>query len=560
MFDIEANDWIKFEMVGFYDGEEFIIFHTMKDFLMHVLNKKYRGYRIYAHNGGRYDFRFVIDEIENDRELNSKFELRFLFTADRIRELVLKDTSKHRWYLADSFALLPESLKKLTHDFDVQHKKKDDVDYTDIRKTRQRDRDYLKHDCIGLYEVLEKYFGQKIFQGIKIKGTIASNAMQIFRTTMTAPIKRTSPRMEEFIRRTYFGGRVECFRLYGQQVKHYDFNSLYPAVMIENEMPVGFPVWVDTFERGVPGFYHAEADVPSCVNIPALPVLKDNKLLFPAGSFEGFFTSCEMEAAERHGAKFKIKRGIIFNVTRPLFDDYIKMLYDMKKAADKESAIYFISKIFLNGLYGKFGQKPEKETIIKTTYKDAVKRELVPYLPELSLYKESRVSFAGYLLPHIASWITAKARLKLYDTLNEVKDPLYCDTDSVFTNKTLASDPTRLGALKFEGEYDKAVFLLPKLYALAAGKKYIVKAKGFGKKLSETISMDSFLKGLGGDLTDFRKEERRLVGIKTGWTRHGKTLVMDIDRKSVHSVYSKRLVMPDFSTKPLVLSGYKSEY
>lgn len=536
-------------MVGFYDGAEFTIFDKMEDFLDHVLKFTYRGYKIYAHNGGRYDFRFIIDSLSGD----TRFKMKHLFTQDRIRELVIQDASKHRWYFADSFALLPSSLKKITHDFDVKHKKLDDVDYSNISKHNPKDRLYLKHDCLGLYEVLEKYFDQEIFDGLRPKGTIASNAMQIFRSSLKRPLKRTTKNMEDFIRQGYFGGRTEVFKLIARNVDHYDYNSLYPSVMLENKMPVGLPIWTDTYIKGKIGFYEASIDYPSSTYIPALPLLRDNKLLFPTGKFSGHFVSCELDRAIEQGARVKVKSGVVFHVGRKIFTDYVNQLYKIKSVSDSKSAQYFIAKIYLNGLYGKFGQNPEKETIVKTSFEEALEKELIPYLPELGLYKEKNISCAGYLLPHIASWITAKARLKLHDALLACKDPYYCDTDSIFATQKFKTCDKTLGALKYEGHYEDAIFLLPKLYALKSGSNEYVKAKGFRQAFLKNIHFLSYKKGLGGDLRDFKCEGEKLLGIKTGWKREGKTLVMGTDKKSIQSHYSKRVVLPDYSTRAHIL-------
>jgi len=82
----------------------------------------------------------------------------------------------------------------------------------------------------------------------------------------------------------------------------------------------------------------------------------------------------------------------------------------------------------------------------------------------------------------IASAVTAYARIHMSQFKNSPLLPnlYYTDTDSAYFDGPLPDymkDPKRLGALKLEGVYDKALFLAPKVYApsekiLLQGKSY----------------------------------------------------------------------------------------
>jgi DNA polymerase elongation subunit (family B) len=61
----------------------------------------------------------------------------------------------------------------------------------------------------------------------------------------------------------------------------------------------------------------------------------------------------------------------------------------------------------------------------------------------------------------------------------------YSDTDSIYIDSPLPEkfiSNTRLGALKLEGIYDKAIFLAPKVYALKFNNEEIIKIKGLSKE------------------------------------------------------------------------------
>jgi hypothetical protein len=57
-------------------------------------------------------------------------------------------------------------------------------------------------------------------------------------------------------------------------------------------------------------------------------------------------------------------------------------------------------------------------------------------------------------------------------------------------------DPTKLGALKLEGIFDKALFLAPKVYALQNESETIIKIKGLKRNVLEKSSLEKLLPGL----------------------------------------------------------------
>ena len=551
-------------MLGFYDGDEQRIFASVREFLDAYLTDSYRSFTCYAHNAERFDFKFLIQELLNMEVSENTIEavngkrltIKFLQAGERIREIHIKDGNRNYWRFADSFWLIPSSLEKATKAFNVPSIKTK-IDFNKISIHDPASREYCLNDCRGLWQVLGAYFKQKVFKGLKPKGTIASNAMQIYRAGMKEPLKGIDRDMEAFIRRSYFGGRVEIFKLEGYGLNCYDFNSLYPATMIENTFPVGLPVWVDTWADGLPGYYEAEVDYPDHINIPCLPIVKDGKLIFPVGRFRGFFSSCELERAKEDGARVRIFRGVVFHISKAIFESYVNQLYEMKARAEKDGADYMIAKLYLNGLYGKFGQRREQTAIIRCSSEEAAEKGFTPYLPDFGLYLEKSQSRGAYIMPNIAAWVTAKARLRLHDVLTESVH--YCDTDSVFTPDTLANDPVKLGALKFEKRVDHAYFILPKLYRLElSGGKFETKAKGYGREFTAGITSDDFRAALRGDYRGFKVEVKKLFGIKESLRRFGKCPVAGIARKSLHTTYNKRKVMPDLSTRPWVLNGFTS--
>jgi hypothetical protein len=361
---------------------------------------------------------------------------------------------EQRWRFADSYRLLQASLAQLTRDFDVRHKK---LDLDEAFRSEQALRRYNEHDCRGLYEVLDTFFE---LHNITSE-TIAAHAMRVFRAYYLRRVCiGLNAENEDFVRRCYFGGRVEIYRYDRARVHKYDVNSMYPCVMRE-PVPVDY-LWST---RRLPdddsqhiGFYHAQVRYPESTYLPALPILAD-KLYFPVGYFDGYFTSMELRRAIADGASVSIRSGRIF-AAEPMLAEYAEELYRLKEEAERkgERGKRHALKILLNSFYGKFGQRREQRTFLLDRNQPGV----FPLLDQTGKptglawrYTESR---ASHILPHIAATITARARLLQLDFLGQA--PVwYGDTDSLFTSAVLPTG-TGLGEIKLEGVGDFQAYRL----------------------------------------------------------------------------------------------------
>jgi hypothetical protein len=71
-----------------------------------------------------------------------------------------------------------------------------------------------------------------------------------------------------------------------------------------------------------------------------------------------------------NGYQVKISKlgGYYWTETAPIFRSYIDELFQKKQTSMKGSPTYLLGKLFMNGLYGKFIQRPidEKSRWIKT--------------------------------------------------------------------------------------------------------------------------------------------------------------------------------------------------
>ncbi len=431
-------------MIGFFDGEKYKCFRSLREFLSYVLVDRYAGWRFFAHNGGKYDIRYIFETLKN---LSKKFTFEFYVSGSAVINFTVLRAAGDRkvgWYFTDSYRLIMGSLAKVTQEFDVEHKK---LDFDPASK------EYNRNDCVGLYEALTKFFAVR---GVGAE-TIASHSMKVFRTFyLNRSIPQPHEDVEEFVRSCYYGGRCEVYRWDEQDVGLYDINSMYPWAM-RGLIPVQYRGRTtsipDDDSLGI-GFYEVEVAYPECY-VPALPWYFD-KLYFPQGKFVTRCTSMELRQAIADGAGVRILRGCVFDVDR-IFDAYVDDIYARKKAADAEGngVLRTVHKLELNTLYGKFGQRRRQVAYAVDPGTAFLYGEVGPRVwpmenyPGLCYYYTNSTS--AHILPHIAATITARARLHITSFLREAGEIWYTDTDSVFTRKEFRTG-SNLGEMAFKGE------------------------------------------------------------------------------------------------------------
>lgn len=594
VFDIETYKWINPYALGFFDGDTYYDFlgkSCIKDFLEFVLRHKYRGITIYAHNGGRFDFNFLADELKH---MKYKFEM--VFQGSRLLLLKVyqrqyKDTND-RYHsdvirFADSVGLLRFKLDDLTKDFNVIHKKLNFMD----KKTKERDYeylyrlykekdkrfyDYLKHDVLGLHEVLIKFNNLVQENNGKLGLTIASTSMKTFQKGyLDKQIYMSDRPINEEMKKAYYGGRTEIFRMYlPDDTYHcYDINSLYPYVMFTNRFPIGKPKHIknptlDTIKNHI-GITECNVIAPNDLYLPVLPyklkIGNHNKLIFPLGSFSGYWDNAQLVKALSLGYKIIPKKGFIFESSF-LFKDYVTNFYELKRKSISGTPSYILAKLMLNSLYGKFAQNQDSEMLVKINNPNDLKDYDVTDIVDIDkgLFKVKSESRGNFFIPQISIHVTALAQLRLYHYLemliNKGFNVAYCDTDSLFTNGKLpVSD--KLGDMKLEYSFKRGYFLLPKTYCYVKKNGEVkVKAKGFVNIFQEKLKENDFKKALfKNDLSGFslNTPEKRFNTLKTSFVRHNNFVSMDYRPKSIKAHYDKRIRLHDFNTKPLFLKNDK---
>lgn len=221
---------------------------------IHDNKERFNGYTLYAHNGGKYDLPLAIKKAfmkspEFLIEGQGCVELNNAWIGFQLRS---KNDRKFKLYFRDSLRLLPMGLAKLTKELKVPHQKlTETINHKDITlinyNTFPALKTYLTHDVFGLLEVIQK-FGQGVFNDLGIDITNCYTGASLSKKNFFKnyyntkfQVYKLSDDNDDFIRKSYFGGRVECFQM-GEVDKcyYYDFTSLYPDVG-RNYLPYGEP-------------------------------------------------------------------------------------------------------------------------------------------------------------------------------------------------------------------------------------------------------------------------------------------------------------------------------
>jgi DNA polymerase elongation subunit (family B) len=311
----------------------------------------------------------------------------------------------------------------------------------------------------------------------------------------------------ELERRSYYGGRVECFRIGHVNRKIYvlDVNSMYPFVMRYNYFPVKLVKYDETstvdvvrdyLDRG----YCVIAHVFVKTNEPVYPKKLKDKLIFPVGRFHTFLTTPSLKYAFYNNNIVRTYEYAVY-VPQVIFDEYIEFFYTERLKFKREgNTVYdFMSKLFMNSLYGKFAQRrreiEECEEALTVPHLTRMYDENLNYIGRavhinnngFLVKKAQDYSFNSF--PAISAHVTDYARMYLWHLMKTagLKHVLYVDTDSLhvtaegYRNLQNLIDAQGLGKLKLEDVTYSATYFAPKHYIV--GNK--VKQKGISQNAKQ---------------------------------------------------------------------------
>jgi len=516
---------------------------------------------VYAHNM-KYDFAILkLDSYISSRKLDIIMDVResvFIVKASNI--LFLSSTNYYQM-----------SLKKLGKEFGLS--KMETPNFVTVSSTELMT--YCKRDTEVLATLIIKHI-----QFIKendlgcFKPTIAGQALTAFRHRFMHSNLLIHNFMDilSLEQRSYRGGRCEAFRLGTfKDIYKLDINSMYPYVMKNFRYPtrpVTNRVLADCTLDMLTESYKSDkfviADCDLKLNEPLIAV-KREKLFFPTGRIRQVITEPEIRYLLNTPAIGSIEKihSMVAYEQENIFDSYVDYFYKLKSESDNK-AIVLMSKLFLNSLYGKFGQHcstmSEKITDpikIKMYFEIMKEENTLEIFDGISskyirkgddLYHIVKVEgeYANNSIPGIASAVTAYSRTLLYDLIRVSGECLYCDTDSLFVG---ASGYEKLKSLGYLHEKE-----IGKLKVEEIGEVTINGAKDY------IFNGKSKLKGIKSDATKISETEYRQLQFETGNARYlhgtpdGIVLVKPVI-KTISRRYNKGIVNGSYIT-PLIFSDF----
>jgi DNA polymerase type B, organellar and viral len=504
-------------VVGFYDGLDFRSFKTDKQGsceqkLVHFLEDS--GIEpgiIYFHNGGRFDFFYLLECFEGKTTVINSRIVRALMP-------ILPAKNQHRFErgecfeFRDSFAIMP---------FPLATYQKDKLEVDKLSRARRQEHwddiiSYLRGDCVYLWELCVGF--QREFGDYKTIASAAFAQLCKFHKYDTLT-QRTDAELRG---RYYFGGRVQCFEkgIVTKPLTIYDVNSMYPFVMESYLHPTSWPVTVD---NRVVGWHDDGTPNRNPCKTFFLTVEGQNLGAFPTRENDGsvdftrergiFHVTIHEWLEALKLERFKPERILdAYSFTEysrfHLFVDHYYQarrkvtaeFNEHKKACDLCGHKQAISategnagycavggdlvahnlyyKYVLNSAYGKFGLNPENYfnwQITKSSEAPKGEGWTLENLAHAKFYVWKQPTQIGWNVKNIgtAASITGAARSILLRAIALSRGVVYCDTDSIICGEFnhedqpgLAQDEKKLGCWKPEGSGRLAAIAGKKTYAI----------------------------------------------------------------------------------------------
>ena len=461
--------------------EVFKVFYDTNDFMEFMT--KQNGI-VYAHNGGKFDWHFILDWITPNQECK--------IINGRLSQFTIGECE-----FRDSYNILPVALGAY---------KKDDFDYEKMEsKNRNNHKDeilkYLHSDCVYLYEIVMRFIED---YGLHL--TLATAALKTWQKISGIKAPETDEIYYRKLKKYYYGGRVECFQSgeIKQDFKVVDINSAYPFAMYERHPYGQQPFKIYELPK-------TDAEIKKifitirCISYGALPFRADDgSLSFPRDEVrrEYSITGHEYVTAINTETIKKVKIIEMICFTKSIhFQSYIDHFYALKTSSKiaKDDAGYLLSKLFLNSLYGKFASNPLKYSnfmFVRPQHIEAVEADGYSFngmIGRWALVKkpldEDEMTFYDLA---VGASITGFVRAFMWESITKCEGVMYCDTDSIAALDTskLEYHPTALGKWDIEAECDYGAIAGKKMYAFRDKKgKWKTPSKGVRFTHTEIIKV-----------------------------------------------------------------------
>ena len=468
------------------------ILDELMDFLL-LLKKqsKNKEYIIWAHNGMKFDYVFMIPY------LIKRFNIRISGKLNELKSIQFANIK-----FLDFYKFFNNSLNDLSKNF--LGKQKLEFDFTlvyDQQSANEKMEEACKYcmmDCTLLYDLVTK-FNSMCIQQFSVSINDCFSASHLAKTIyqlkyLDVELKGSILDDYNIEKSSYHGGMCIAYvkGFYNNPIYVYDVNSSYPYAML-HEMPYIFTKTKEIKKNNKiikHYLYEITFSFPEYTRICNLASKVDDEMVFLRNG-SGWYWGCEIEIAIKLGAFITFETVRKYK-PKKIFDKYILDLYNKRKQAkiDKDDILNELYKRLLNSLYGKFGQKLRHQSYVEK-YDSFLQNNLqlndIHILDDNCVYIEYKDNFQHYhnigSLVRLSSYISAFARCTLLTPILNINhdNVLYMDTDSLFLTKELNEkwlNNDELGKFKKE-VYEGGIFVSSKNYMLFPNTK---KMKGVNIK------------------------------------------------------------------------------
>lgn len=506
---------------GYYDAttgrpENFYGKESLTDFIKHINTLEDKTF--IAHNGARFDCYFVVREM-----LKQGIKIKdFIMNNGAIMSFKFGKNNK----FLDSCCFISSKLGDAGKSFKIPEQYwKSEFDHNkmrtweDVELYKKEVLDYLDLDIYCLKYVWEA-FSDTIYNKFNIHTidfiTTSSMTYALWQLVNESTIMMPSEDELNFIHKSTYGANVypvkkhfkskEYDDIVAGKVKYKDMTdylmimdvvSLYPTSML-NKYPVGKARWTEEYEEDLMGIWEISFTPPKDILFSQLPRKEKGGIIHSLEKGRGVYNSIDIARAKDAGYTIdRVHKGLVWDTAENVFASYIKDVFELKCKAKEEDddVMYAISKLLLNGLYGKTLQKPifHKCSIIND-HLDALdfidKHETIT---DVNILNENFVLYSGELAPEnkddaitkptqLGSFVLGYSRTIMYDIIKAIDPTLkqpcfyYTDTDCLHIHgrdmpkveHLLGDELGQMNSdLKKEGRIIEGIYLSPKQYTVS---------------------------------------------------------------------------------------------
>lgn len=435
----------------------------------------------------RNGFKHVIDK----KDIKSKTFTTLISDKGQFYSICIyfkKGSKTNKVTLYDSLKILNFSVKKIAKDFnlpclkgEIEYNKERPVGY----QLDENEQSYIRNDVEIVARALEIMFKKDMD-----RMTIGSDALFNYKNMLGKknfdnlfPV--LSKNVDSIIRQSYKGGYTYVSDKYkGKTIDSgivLDVNSLYPSRMKYELLPIGeplifsgkykkdelYPLYVQCFscQFELKKDHLPTIQIKNDLDFKSTEYLKSSRL--KSGEFKVVnltLTNIDLELFLEHYNVYNIEYhgGFKFKGRKGLFDNYIDYWTEQKIKAKKEKngAMYVLSKLMLNSLYGKFALNPDVRSKIPTYDKT---NDLVKYAYGEWETRDGIYIPMGTFITAYARNVTIRSAQKCYNRF------AYADTDSLHLEgynipEGLDISDYKLGAWKNELIFTKGKYVRQKTY------------------------------------------------------------------------------------------------